>query len=167
MSTKEEKIHKVLLELEVELQKAYEKHLKPRELVRGEETKLKLTVINIGEEVFPGASLARFKISEYGSSVGMASLGTSYTDETLSQLPVPRLGKGEKHLLVEHALTPTLDGLTVLQVSIKATDGGKVLHFLSPEGAGRDEWERTFYVVNRENLQLVCLMDKIAEGKKE
>lgn len=119
MSTEEKKIHKLLIELETEVPKSYKTYLKPSDLVRGEEAKLRFHVTNISEEEFSGGVPAILKISEIGSASGTGMLETSVLEKELLEMRVTALEHGQRQTLKEYKFVPTIDGMIWVELLMK------------------------------------------------
>ena len=135
-------------------------NVKPYELIRGEENRISLSVTNIGDTLFPGATLKGIILS-FGET-RRASLHMS------EELELGRLD-AEQEVSITQSIDaiPITDGQTWLTLTIEATDGQPIECFQSRDGAaaGTNSWMGAFYTVNREHLRMIELLERLTEGK--
>jgi hypothetical protein len=126
------------------------------EAVRGLPAKLTLITQNLGSETFPGGQFEFFRIRwrTYGVS------GEPLTDFSIEK-EIPEL-KPKKSKRISITLLPLSDGLARIEVKLKAKDGKPIEYYQRPKvSIGKDRWLNFFYVMRREDLHTMLLLNRM------
>ncbi|KPV64627.1 MAG: hypothetical protein AOA66_0060 [Candidatus Bathyarchaeota archaeon BA2] len=154
--------HNLLIKFEIELEEKYKKILKPAEVVRGEPAKLILYVTNVGKEKFPGGTIKELR-AEYGLK------GLRRVEHTLtppSPLTCPPLSPDETHKLYSWDLSPDDEGIARIVLIVEAEDKQPINVYQTPKSPiGENEWSNFFYVVSREHVLEIMLLQELLKRK--
>lgn len=150
--------HKLLIEVETIPEDPHSGHLLPLECVRGEPTKLRLTVTNIGDETFPGGTLTEIRVNYEG----VQSPFSSFSEE----LTVKDLAPDERYTIPEELqFVPMADGLTPIFVRVQSMDEQRFDLYQSADGqpSGNDRWTGVLYTVSRAQTIIIDMLTKLLE----
>jgi len=150
--------HKLLIEAAVSAPPEYRVLLKPLEVVRGVLTEVEYHIRNIGEAPFPGGEISSIQY-EFPSGMGQLTLTKGGTP-----VKVPSIDSGSE-FSVSQPFEPRLSGACTAHIKIKAADGEKIEFFQSEKGGALpgEEWQQTFWVVDREGLEHLRLLQRLVE----
>lgn len=127
-------------------------YLQPYELVRGEPAEINVSVTNIADDEFPGGSISKAVLEFAGASQATFSA----FDENL-----PGLGPSEEHEFSEPMTVIAIaEGPAWLEITIEAVDSQTIECYQSRSGrpTGENEWRGPLYVVNREHIYIIGLL---------
>ena len=151
--------HKLMISVKVSHEDTRNGYLQPYELVRGEPAKINFSVTNIGVDEFPGGSIPKAVLNFEGGQSIFRPL-----DEQL-----PRLVPSEEHELSESVTVLAIaEGPAWLLITIEATDSQPIDYYQTRTGLpiGQKEWEGALYVVNREHIHIIGLLQaKLEENR--
>jgi len=151
--------HKLLISVQVSHEDTRMGYLQPYELVRGEPGTINILVTNIADDEFPGGSISKAELHYEGG--GKASFRF---DKQLV-----RLGPSEEHDLSEPmaAVIAIAEGPAWLHIQIEASDSQAIEFYQirtgSPVG---DEWLSPLYVVNREHINIIGLLQAMLKENR-
>jgi hypothetical protein len=154
--------HDLLIKFEIEVEKRYKKFLKPTEVVRGEPAKLILYITNIGKEKFSGGTIKELR-AEYGLK-GLR--GVKHTLTISPPLTCPPLSPDETHRLLPWDLSPPDEGIARIVLILEAEDKQPInVYQILESPMGKNEWSNFFYVVSREHILEIMLLQKLLKHK--
>jgi hypothetical protein len=149
--------HKLLIQAGVDLPPKYESKVAMFELVRGVSTHFALRIENLGDSVFPGGEILGGQIR----FESICSMLTIFSDRNVKKPEIPELKKSGKHVIL-FDFTPIMSGPHSMSMEIKATDGQRIEYYTSKSGEPtKKNWEIYMYVIERENLDSLILLEKI------
>lgn len=136
---------------------AFEQFLGPFEVVRGLLFSLTLDFENLGESDFPGGSLSNFRID----SGAPASARTSFEEG----FKCPPLHPGEPTTVINNLeVFPLHEGLAWLKLGLVVKGEQQQIEYYQSKGgsaASTAEWTAPIYVVNKESLRIIELLEKL------
>jgi len=147
--------HKLIIivtELKVESKPEWVQYLRFGEVIRGEPFTVLLTVKNLADTNFPGGRIKSMKVR-------FASLETGVTQEK----SIPTLSPGAESTL-QYTFTVNENGTGWLVLAIEANDQQPIEYYQTPEfKVPGTEWMYHIYSVDREKLQIVALLARLAK----
>ena len=134
-------------------------YLQPYELVRGEPVEIDIVVTNIGDVDFPGGPITRVEIKYNGGSSARAS--------KLEEVIPPLQPSGDVALPSLIIVTPISEGPAFAEMEIQAADDEPISYYQNRDGMPLGAyWTAPLYVVSREQLSIISLLQTLAEGKE-
>ena len=152
--------HKILVTASVEHEGLGADYLQPHEFVRGEPSKVSLTVTNLADDFFPGGSINGIQFGW-----GESGRATTSFDDVLEIGRLEHLSEAKLELI---DVLPITDGQVWLQLRVQATDLQPVECFQAPDETSidSDRWRGPLYAVNREHLQIISLLNRLLNSKE-
>lgn len=150
--------HKLLIEFTIETSSEYKQFIGPLEVVRGETYLIKLFVTNLGTDQFPGSDAIEMNI-DYRPQGYRKSI--SWPDENPF---CPEIKPGEKVQVFSDSFMAINEGEAWITAKMKAKDEGDIKYYQSPTSPLKENrWENSFYVVSKEFVRLMAMLDKIVK----
>jgi hypothetical protein len=155
-------LHKLLITPTVK-SSAFDQFLGLFEVVRGLPFSLTLDFENLGESDFPGGSLSNFRIE----SGAPASVRTLFEEE----FKCPLLHPGEPATVVrDFEVIPFHEGLVWLKLRLVVEgEQHQIEYYQSKSGSlvSTTEWLSPIYIVNKESLRIIELLEKLYVAKQD
>lgn len=147
--------HKLLVKADILLEdKGFKSYLKYAEYPRGGSISVTLTFTNIGESDFPGGIINQVNLEHGG--------GISQSWRTVNA-SIPVLKTKEKFTFSGQSFPIELEGLYWLKCKVEASDKKPIEFFQFEGGDAHEEWMKPITVVNRENIEIIKLLEKLLE----
>ncbi len=152
--------YKLLIDYDISLKSPLTRLLKPNEVIRNEPAELTFSVTNLGEQLFPGGKIRNAHI-RYGPDGRVTSTINIFDSECGVIAPAETVSLSSEEII------PLTEGLSWIVLSIEPNREEKAVeYYQSPEFViSGPEWMNVIYVVNRELLLLISLIDPETMGR--
>ena len=147
--------HKLLITRKMKPPSRYKKFLSEVETVHGKVTIHVIEITNIGEKLVRLDS-ADLKLER---PTGMGNISATSLVENL-----PQLKPGETHV-IEGKQFVAVPGIWVLTIEVKCKDKEPIEYYMSEDGEAEEKWSDFHYVVDRHQLELRFVLEKLLKKK--
>ena len=150
--------HKLLVTLHFRTPNLQSRFLLRNEVIRNRAFYQTLEITNIGTEVFPGGSIKSMMLSDLEGR----GLSKSLTiREGQKHWNLRALAPEEKDQLGEFHGRLEWEGVTHVEMTFEAVDKGEIQFYDQRSGPPLRSWFQNIFVVNRENLAMISLLEKL------
>jgi hypothetical protein len=152
--------HKLLLDLELQVEGDYKKYLGPREGVRGVQTTLVLYLTDLSKAGFPGGKFTLLRIEQIG--LGLQGVGADLLPTVCPSIPP----SGKIGIVFPRIFTGQ-EGLGTVSAAIESKDNDGIEYYQRPEGPPfPGTWVNFYYIVNRETITTIRLLEELIATTK-